>query len=69
MLTDWPSDGKLDRVGEIEGEVDIDELLREDKNYPVCSIGELPNWIAPWKTCQADGVRPASQSWTFREVG
>ena len=66
MFTDYPSDGKLDRDGEIEGEVDVNELLRVDPEYAVCSVGQLPNWIHPWKSCQADGVRPASQPWAPR---
>jgi hypothetical protein len=69
MFTDCPSNGKLYRDGEIEGEVDVDELLRADPNYAICSVGQFPNWILPWKSCRADGVRPASQPWSPRDNG
>ena len=61
MFTDCPSHGKLYRHGEITGEVDTVELLRADPKIAICSIGQFPNWIQPWKSCEADGVWPASQ--------
>jgi len=67
MFTDAPSDGKLYRDGEIKGEVNVEELLQADPQYAICSIGQFPNWIQPWNSCQADGVRPASQPWSPRE--
>ena len=69
MFTDCPSNGELHRDGEIKGEVDVDELLRADPKYAICFIGQFPNWIVPWKSCQADGVRPASQPWSPRNNG
>ena len=63
MYTKSPSDGRLFRDGEIEGEVDLAELLREDTHYAVCAVGELPDWIEPWRGCKADGVRPPNQPW------
>ncbi|MBL8808622.1 MAG: hypothetical protein JNM43_00480 [Planctomycetaceae bacterium] len=69
MFTDCPSNGILYRDGEIDGEVDADELLRSDPTYAICSVGQFPDWIQPWRSCQADGVRPASQAWFPRNDG
>ena len=55
--TDWCHNGDPIRDGEIDGEADLDELLASNPNYAVCKVGEYPNWIEPWKNCNADGVR------------
>lgn len=69
MFTDCPSNGELYRDGEIQGEVDVDELLQADPKYAICSVGQFPNWIEPWKTCRSDGVRPAAEAWTPKPDG
>ena len=64
MFTETPNDGTLIPEGEIEGEVDIKVLQQTNPNLAVCSIGQLPNWIAPWENCDSKGVRSALEPWT-----
>ena len=63
MFTDFPGDGELYREGSIEGELDITKLLENDPNHAVCSVGEFPNWIEPWKNCLMEGTRLPSVPW------
>lgn len=55
--TDWQHDGSPIRNGEIDGTANVDELIAENPNYAICKLNEFPNWIEPWKNCDANGVR------------
>ena len=54
---DWQHDGSPIRDGEIDGDADVAALLAENPKYAICKVGEYPNWLEPWKNCNADGVR------------
>ena len=56
-FTDWQHDGTPIRDGEIEQDADIPEQLKANPHLARCSVGEFPNWLHPWKNCDADGVR------------
>ena len=62
MFTDSPSEGRLYREGEIERVDDVVEFVKIN-DCAICRLGELPNWIEPWRGCEARGTRPATAHW------